>query len=103
MYDNFQDLSQYHFELLKVKMSTSTIASLLAVLGFLVGLSNPAGLGEGPCGIPPDFTLKKVQERIHFRGEGKIIKEGSVGAVCVSYGLVDAITCLLYTSPSPRD
>ena len=69
MYDNFWDLSQYNFELLRVKMSTSTIAALLAVLGFLVGLGNPAGLGEGPHGIPPDFTLKKVQERIHFRGE----------------------------------
>ena len=64
-------------------MSTSTIASLLAVLGFLVGWGNPAGLGEGPRGIPTDFTVRKVQERIHFQGEGKIIKEGSVGGgVC---------------------
>ena len=47
MYDNFQDLSQFNFELLRVEMSTSTIASLLAVLGFLVGLGNPAGLGVG--------------------------------------------------------
>ena len=69
MYENFQDLSQYNFELLRVKMSTSTIASLLAVLGFLVRLSNPAGLGEGPRGIPPDLTLKKVQERESIFGE----------------------------------
>ena len=60
MYDNFWDLSQYNFELQEVKMSTSTITSVLVVLGFLVGLGNPAGLGEGPRGIPPDFTLKKV-------------------------------------------
>jgi len=59
-------------------------------------LGNPAGLGEGPRGIPPDFTLKKVQERIHFRGEGKIVKEGNVGVVCVSYGLVDTITSPFY-------
>ena len=96
MYDNFRDLSQYNFELLRVKMSTSTIASLLAVLGFLVGLGNPAGLGEGPRGIPPDFTLKKVQERIHFRGEGERITKRSVRVVCVSYGLVDAITSPFY-------
>ena len=96
MYEYFLDLSQYNFELLRVKMSTSTIASLLAVLGFLVGLGNPAGLGEGPCGIPAGFTVRKVQERIHFRGEGKIIKEGSAGVVCVSYGFVDAITSPFY-------
>ena len=69
---------------------------MLAVLGFLVGLGNPAGLGEGPRGIPPDFTLKKVQERIHFRGEGEIIIKRSVRVVCVSYGLVDAITSPFY-------
>ena len=71
MYDEFGELSQYSFELLRVKMFTSTIVSLLAVLGVLVGLGNPAGLGVGPRGIPPDFTLTKVQERIHFRGEGE--------------------------------
>ena len=59
MYDNFWDLSQYNFELQEVKMSTFTITSVLVVLGFLVGLGNPVGLGEGPCGIPPDFTLKR--------------------------------------------
>ena len=96
MYDKFGELSQYNFELLRVKMSTSTIVSLLAVLGVLVGLGNPAGLGGGPRGIPPDFTLKKVQERIHFRGEGKKVKERSVGVVCVSYGLVDTITSPFY-------
>ena len=82
MYDNFWDLSQYNFELQEVKMSTSTVSSVLVVLGFLVGLGNPVGLGEGPRGIPPDFTLKKVQERIHFRGEGKRIRKRSVGVVC---------------------
>ena len=82
MYNNFRDLSQFNFELLRVKMSTSTIASLLVVLG-LVGLGNPAGLGDGPRGIPTDFTLNKVQERIHFRGEGKIIKRWKCwGGVC---------------------
>ena len=70
MYDKFWDLSQYNFELQEVKMST-TISSVLVVLGYLVGLGNPVGLGEGPLGIPPNFTLDKVQERIHFRGEGK--------------------------------
>ena len=70
MYDKFWDLSQYNFELQEVKMST-TISSVLVVLGCLVGLGNPVGLGEGPRGIPPNFTLDKVQERIHFRGEGK--------------------------------
>jgi len=70
MYDKFWDLSQYNFELQEVKMST-TISSVLVVLGYLVGLGNPVGLGEGPRGIPPNFTLDKVQERIHFRGEGK--------------------------------
>ena len=45
MYDKFGEISQYNFELLRVKMSTSTIVSLLAVLGVLVGLGNPAGLG----------------------------------------------------------
>ena len=70
MYDKFWDLSQYNFELQDVKMYT-TISSVLVVLGYLVGLGNPVGLGEGPRGIPPDFTLDKVQERIHFRGEGK--------------------------------
>ena len=85
MCNNFQDLSQFNFELLRVKMSTSTIASLLVVLGFLVGLGNPVGLGDGPRGIPTDFTLSKVQERIHFRGEGKIIKRWKCwGVVCVS-------------------
>ena len=83
MCNNFQDLSQFNFELLRVKMSTSTIASLLVVLGFLVGLGNPVGLGDGPRGIPTDFTLSKVQERIHFRGEGKIIKRWKCwGGVC---------------------
>ena len=97
MCNNFQDLSQFNFELLRVKMSTSTIASLLAVLGSLVGLGNPAGLGDGPRGIPTDFTLNKVQERIHFRGEGEIIKRTKCwGVVCVSYGLVDAITSPFY-------
>ena len=38
MYDKFGELNQYSFELLRVKMSTSTIVSLLAVLGVLVGL-----------------------------------------------------------------
>ena len=70
MCDKFWDLSQYNFELQEVKMST-TISSVLVVLGCLVGLGNPGGLGEGPRGIPPNFTLDKVQERIHFRGEGK--------------------------------
>ena len=70
MYDKFWDLSQYNFEHQEVKMST-TISSVLVVLGYLVGLGNPVGLGEGPRGIPPNFTLDKVQERIHFRGEGK--------------------------------
>ena len=69
--DKFWDLSQYNFELQEVKMSTFTISSVLVVLGFLVGLGNPAGLGKGPRGIPPGFTLSKVQERIHFRGEGE--------------------------------
>ena len=73
MCNNFQDLSEFNFELLRVKMSTTTIASLLVVLGFLVGLGNPVGLGDGPRGIPSDFTLSKVED------------------------------CLLYTSPSPRD
>ena len=85
MYQNFQDLSQFNFELLRVKMSTTTIISLLVVLGFLSGLGNPIGLGDGPHGIPSDFTLSKVQERIHFRGEGKIIKRWKCcGVVCVS-------------------
>ena len=74
MYQNFEDLSQYNFELLRVKMSTSTIISLLVVLGCLAVLGNPVGLGNGPDGIPSDFTLSKVQERIHFRGEVEIIK-----------------------------
>ena len=63
----FQDLNQFNFDLLRVKMST-TIA-LLIVLGL-----SAIDLGDGPQGIPPDFTISKVQERIHFRGEGKIIK-----------------------------
>ena len=66
MYDTFWDLSQYNFELQEVKMSTSTVSSVLVVLGFLVGLGNPVGLGEGPRGIPPDFTLKKVQEPVSY-------------------------------------
>ena len=82
MYDKFWDLSQYNFELQEVKMSTTIVSSVLVVLGYLVGLGNPVGLGEGPRGIPPDFTLKKVQERIHFRGEGKRIIKRSVGVVC---------------------
>ena len=81
MCDKFWDLSQYNFELQEVKMST-TISSVLVILGYLVGLGNPVGLGEGPRGIPPDFTLEKVQERIHFRGEGKRIRKRSVGVVC---------------------
>ena len=97
MYNNFQDLSQFNFELLRVKMSTTTIISLLVVLGFLAGLGNPIGLGDGPHGIPSDFTLSKVQERIHFCGEGKIIKGWKwYGVVCVSYGLVDVITSPFY-------
>ena len=64
MYDKFWDLSQYNFELQEVKMSTSTVSSVLVVLGFLVGLGNPVGLGEGPRGIPPDFTLKCRRESI---------------------------------------
>ena len=71
IYDKFWDLSKYNFQLQEVKMSTFTISSVFVVLGFLVGLGNPVGLGEGPRGIPPNFTLDKVQERIHFRGEGK--------------------------------
>ena len=66
-------------------MSTTTI-SLLIVLGLSAGLGNPIGLGDGPHGIPSDFTLSKVQERIHFRGEGKIIKGWKwYGVVCVSW------------------
>ena len=68
----FQDLNQFNFDLLRVKMST-TIA-LLIVLGLSAGWCNPIDLGGGPQGIPPDFTKSKVQGRIHFRGEGKIIK-----------------------------
>ena len=68
----FQDLNQFNFDLLRVKMST-TIA-LLIVLGLSAGWCNPIDLGGEPQGIPPDFTISKVQERIHFRGEGKIIK-----------------------------
>ena len=85
MCKNFQDLSQFNFELLRVKMFTTTIISLLVVLGFLARLGNPIGLGDGPHGIPSDFTLSKVQERIHFRGEGKIIKGWKCCVVvCVS-------------------
>ena len=63
MYDKFWDLSQYNFELQEVKMSTTIVSSVLVVLGYLVGLGNPVWLGEGPRGIPLDFTLEKVQER----------------------------------------
>ena len=83
MYQNLQDLSQFNFELPRVKMSTTTTISVLVVLGFLAGLGNPVGLGNGPNGIPSDFTLSKVQERIHFRGEGKILRMEVVwGGVC---------------------
>ena len=82
MYDKFWDLSQYNFELQEVKMSTTIVSAVLVVLGYLVGLGNPAGLGEGPRGIPLDFTLEKVQQRIHLRGEGKRIIKRSVGVVC---------------------
>ena len=44
---------------------------LLLVLGFSVGWCNPIDLGVGSQGIPPDFTVNKAEERIHFRGEGK--------------------------------
>ena len=65
-------------------MFTTATISFLVVLG-LAGLGNPVGLGNGPNGIPSDFTLSKVQERIHFRGEGKIIKGWKwYGVVCVS-------------------
>ena len=85
IYQNLQDLSQFNFELPRVKMFTTTI-SLLIVLRLLAGFGNPVGLGDGPLGIPSDFTLSKVQERIHFRGEGKIIKGWKwYGVVCVSW------------------
>ena len=73
MYQNLQDLSQFNFELPRVKMFTTSTISLLVVLG-LAGLGNPVGLGNGPNGIPSDFTLSKVQERIHFLVEGKILR-----------------------------
>ena len=82
MYQNLQDLSQFNFELPRVKMFTTSTISLLVVLG-LAGLGNPVGLGNGPNSIPSDFTLSKVQERIHFRGEGKILRMEVVwGGVC---------------------
>ena len=82
MYQNLQDLSQFNFELPRVKMFTTSTIALLVVLG-LAGLGNPVGLGNGPNGITSDFTLSKVQERIHFRGEGKILRMEVVwGGVC---------------------
>ena len=82
MYQNLQDLSQFNFEFPTVKMFTTSTISLLVVLG-LAGFGNPVGLGNEPNGIPSDFTLSKVQERIHFRGEGKILKMKVVwGGVC---------------------
>ena len=85
MYREFRDLCQFNFELLRVKMFTTTI-SLLILLGLSAGFGNPVGLGDGPLGIPSDFTLSKVQERIHFRGKGKIIKGWKwYGVVCVSW------------------
>ena len=63
-------------------MFTTSNIALLVVLG-LAGLGNPVGLGNGPNGIPSYFTLREVQERIHFRGEGKILRmEGAWGGVC---------------------
>ena len=79
----FQDLNQFNFDLLRVKMSYTI--SLLHVLGLSAGWCNPIDLGVGPQGIPPDFTISKVEERIHFRGEGKILKGWECyGVVCVS-------------------
>ena len=58
----------------------------ITVLGFSVGWCNPIDLGVGSQGIPPDFTVNKVEERIHFRGEGKIftLRWKCYGVVCVS-------------------
>ena len=80
----FQNLNQFNFDLLRVKMSCTIV--LLLVLGFSVGWCNPIDLGVGSQGIPPDFTVNKVEERIHFRGEGKIfaLRWKCYGVVCVS-------------------
>ena len=67
----FQNLNQFNFDLLRVKMSYTIV--LLLVLGFSVGWCNPIDLGVGPQGIPPDFTISEVEERIHLHGEGKIL------------------------------
>ena len=56
---------------------------LLIVLGLSAGWCNPIDLGVGPQGIPPDFTISKVEERINFCGEGKILKGWKCyGVVC---------------------
>ena len=55
-------------------------------------------IGSGPGGQRAAIQAAKLGKRVTV-----VEKQTMVGGVCFNTGTIPSKTCLLYTSPSPRD